>query len=80
MTILTTPKVLREKLGEDGVDALVDLVNKAMRNRKKMFWFFVEERFEGKLAEVKADLIKWMFIFWASQIGLITGLLFAFRG
>ena len=29
-------------------------------------------------AEYKADLIKWMFIFWVGQVGVILGILFAF--
>ncbi len=37
-----------------------------------------EEKFERRLATVEANLIKWMFIFWAGQIGVITGILFAF--
>ncbi|MEW5946238.1 MAG: hypothetical protein AB1742_08575 [bacterium] len=40
----------------------------------------IEEKFERRLSETKADLIKWMFIFWVGQIGVITGLLFAFFG
>ncbi|HJX09497.1 MAG TPA: hypothetical protein VJ733_03245 [Candidatus Binatia bacterium] len=38
----------------------------------------VEEKFERRLATVEATLIKWMFIFWVGQIGVITGILFAF--
>lgn len=30
------------------------------------------------IANVKADLVRWMFIFWVGQIGVITGILFAF--
>lgn len=107
MTILTPPKVLREKLGEDGVDALVDLVNKAGEKNKEDVLVFVEEKFERrltetktdlevkiaevktdleikiagvnvKIAETKADLIRWMFIFWIGQICVILGFLFAF--
>ena len=29
MAIITVPRVLREKLGEDGADALVGLINEA---------------------------------------------------
>ncbi|MEW6201125.1 MAG: hypothetical protein AB1546_04065 [bacterium] len=74
MAILTPPKILREKLGEDGVDALVELVNKANEKQKEDVLEFIEQKFERRLAEVKSDLIKWMFIFWASQIGIIIGL------
>jgi hypothetical protein len=38
----------------------------------------VEERFERRLATVEANIIKWMFIFWVGQVGVITGILFAF--
>ncbi len=44
-----------------------------------------EAKLEGKIAEVKAsiseakaDLIRWMFIFWAGQLGALLGILFAF--
>lgn len=45
---------------------------------------FTEQKLEGiaeleaALAKFKADLIRWMFIFWVGQIGVITGILFAF--
>jgi hypothetical protein len=151
MPILTVPKVLREKLGDDGTDALVELLNQATGHAKADVLGFVEEKFERRLteevakfnerltteigkvnerltveigkvnerltveigkvnerltieiakmndrlsselaklnaefprlrqelAEVKADLIRWMFIFWVGQLGAILGILFAF--
>ena len=33
---------------------------------------------ETKIAQSHADLIKWMFIFWVGQIGVMIGILFAF--
>ncbi|MEW6203480.1 MAG: hypothetical protein AB1546_16010 [bacterium] len=56
MTILTPPKVLREKLGEEGTDALIELVNKANEKQKEDVLTFVEEKFERRLTEVKSDL------------------------
>jgi len=110
--------VLREKLGEEGTDALVELINLANGQTKADVLTFVEEKFErrlseelGKLnerltteigkvserltteigkvnmefakvrqemAEMKADLIRWMFIFGVGQLGAILGILFAF--
>jgi hypothetical protein len=129
MSILTVPKVLREKLGDDGTDALVELLNQASGHTKADVLGFVEEKFERRLteevakfnerltteigkvnerltieitkvndrlsselarvnaefprlsqemAEVKADMIRWMFIFWVGQLGAILGILFAF--
>jgi len=80
---------LREKLGDDGADALVAVINEATKNQREDIVAFVEEKFERRLAEevgklrqeiaeVKADIIRWMFLFWVGQIGVITGILFAF--
>ena len=33
---------------------------------------------EVKIAEVKADIIKWMFIFWLGQIGATIGIILLF--
>ncbi|MDP3260083.1 MAG: hypothetical protein Q8M34_05805 [Thermodesulfovibrionales bacterium] len=34
-------------------------------------------RLEIKIESTKAEIIKWMFIFWLSQIGVTTGIIFA---
>ena len=89
MAVITVPRPLREKLGEDGTDALVRLINEAGESNKKSVIEVVEERFErrlteevGKLrtdmADLRANLIQWMFLFWIGQIGVLTGILFAF--
>ncbi|MFQ5706117.1 MAG: LA_3696 family protein [bacterium] len=133
MPILTVGKPLREKLGDEAVDSLVDLINQSQENQKNDILEFVEEKFERrlseeigglenrltlrisamdnrisemdnslsarianvdnrlsakiaavdnrlstKISETKADLIKWMFIFWVGQVGVILGILFAF--
>ena len=91
---------MREKLGEDGADSLVELLNRVSNHTRDDVLTFVEEKFEHRLSEevakinqritdeigmvrtdmhaLRADLIKWMFIFWAGQIGVILGILFAF--
>ena len=33
---------------------------------------------EKKVLETKSELIKWMFIFWVGQVGMLLGILFAF--
>ena len=133
MPILTIERPLREKLGEEAVDSLINLINKAIAEQKNDVLKFVEEKFERRLseeiaglevrltekilrvetglsekisqnynelsekiyqnynelsekisaegkksAEYKADIIKWMFIFWVGQVGVILGILFAF--
>ena len=107
MAVVTIPKVIREKLGEDGAEALTKLLNEIEERAKEDNIRLVEEKFEKRLAEeigkvrveiaqvktdlevkiaglnvkierVQANLIKWMFIFWVGQIGVLTGILFAF--
>ena len=144
MPILTNERPLWEKLGEEAVDSLINLINKAIAEQKNDVLKFVEEKFERRLseeiaglevrltekilrvetglsekisqnynelsekisqnynelsekisqnynelsekisaegrksAEHKADIIKWMFIFWVGQVGVILGILFAF--
>jgi hypothetical protein len=89
MPIITLPQILRDKLGEDGARALVDLPNQADGQTKVDVLTVVEEKFERrlieeiskldiKISETKADLIRWMFVFWMGQIGALLGILFAF--
>jgi hypothetical protein len=89
MAVITVPRPLREKLGEEGTDALVTLINEAGESNKKSVIEVVEERFERRLteeigkirtdmADLRANLIQWMFLFWIGQIGVLTGILFAF--
>ncbi len=107
MALVTVPKPLREKLGDDASDALVSLINQAGNGYKAETVELVEERFERrlseevakldrrimeevgkldhrvseldvKLSETKADLLRWMFIFWVGQVGALLGILFAF--
>ncbi|MEK6767151.1 MAG: hypothetical protein AABY49_13125 [Planctomycetota bacterium] len=78
MLVITIPKILREKLSEDGADALVEIINKADEQQKEDIISFVEEKFERRLAEVKSEIIKWMFIFIFGQFWAIVGVLFVF--
>lgn len=78
MAVITIPRPLRDKLGDEGSDALVAVINEATKGQRDDIITLVEEKFERRLAEVKADLVRWMFVFWVGQIGVITGILFAF--
>src|SRR3990167_7631498 len=55
MPVVTVPKALREKLGEDGADRLVEfvngVVNGALNENKRDVIELAAERFERRLAE-----------------------------
>ncbi len=82
MTVIAIPKILRERLTDEGAEAFVEILDKVEERAKDRTIEVVEERFERRLAEeigklrvelykIKADLIRWMFIFWAGQIGIL---------
>ena len=77
MTVIAIPKVLREKLGDEGSEALIEILNKSEDKSKEHIMEVAEEKFEKRLAKVKSRIIKWMFILWVRQIGAITSILFA---
>ncbi|MFQ5454746.1 MAG: LA_3696 family protein [Nitrospirota bacterium] len=35
-------------------------------------------KLDKRISETKTEIIKWMFIFWVGQVGMILGILFAF--
>jgi len=57
--VITAPKPLRDKLGEDGVDSLIELLNEVEKATRESSVLFVEEKFERRLSEeiagVKTD-------------------------
>jgi hypothetical protein len=63
MAVLSLPRPLREKLGDDGADALVDLLNKVNGETRADIITLAEEKFERRLVAVEATLVKWMLIF-----------------
>ena len=91
--LVTVPKILREKLGEEGSEGLIELLNNASESTYSSVITLAEEKFERRLAEETGKLrselsekiehgntamIRWMFIFWVGQIGALLGILFAF--
>ncbi len=69
-------QILKSKIGEKEAEELVLYVKtevKAEFDNKKEILATKED-----LANVKADIIKWMFIFWLGQISVIIGFLLLF--
>ena len=49
--LIAIPKALRDKLGEEGANSLVDLLNSQSQNSGNSITTFVEEKFERRLSE-----------------------------
>lgn len=76
MSVISIPKILREKLSDAGADALVELLDKVSEQSESAMLKQAEDRFEKRLAEVKTDLIKWMVSLWFTQMLAILALFF----
>ena len=72
---MSIPETLRQKLGNQASKELVELLNDTMKDAKEDVIQTSADRFEKRLSEIKADIIKWMFVFWVSQIATITGVI-----
>ena len=80
-------QILKQKLGDKEAEALVSFVDSKLKENNesnlkvlatKEDIAKLEGRLEVKIAEVKADMIKWMFIFWTGSILTTLGGMFAF--
>ncbi len=56
MPVIAVDKPLRDKLGDDGVTSLVNLINQALGEQKNDIVQLVEETFERRLSEELAKL------------------------
>ncbi|GBC77178.1 hypothetical protein HRbin08_00648 [bacterium HR08] len=56
MPIITVPRSLRERLGEEGAEALVQLINQATEAARVDMVAVVEEKFERRLTEEASKL------------------------
>jgi hypothetical protein len=83
-------RILKERLGEKEAEALVDFVDAKLKENNAVNLTILatkEDIAETKqeisatrtlIAETKAELIKWMFIFWIGQIAATFGFILLF--
>ena len=80
-------QLLSEKLGNDTTEAMfkyidnktersVEATIKTLATKEDLHKEIGDVRKE--ISESKADMIKWMFIFWIGQVGAILGILYLF--
>ncbi|MBI4309214.1 MAG: DUF1640 domain-containing protein [Candidatus Omnitrophica bacterium] len=107
MTVINLPKILRDRLTDEGADAFVQILDRVEERNQQVILDIAEQKFEARLAhldakidrvaaelnakidrmaaelrakmsEDKAEIIKWMFIFWVGQVATILAILFVF--
>ncbi len=74
-----TAKLSREfydRFGDDAANELVELLNDMDATFKAELRALNDqnfERFERRVAELKVELIKWMFLFWLGTVATMLG-------
>ena len=80
-------QILKQKLGESEAEALVSFVDSKIKDNNdvnlkvlptKEDIAKLEGRLEVKIGDVKAEMIKWMFIFWMGQVAVTVGLIMVY--
>ena len=81
---------LRERLGDQGTEALTDMVHVTAREWRDEVLETVTARFESRLTHevsafrvevakelsgMRAEIIRWSFVFWITQLAAMAGLL-----
>ena len=75
MTVTTIDlyNILKVKIGENEAKSLVEFVE--LKVEAKFDEHMDELATKKDLFQVKADMIKWMFIFWVGQVSVTVGLI-----
>lgn len=68
MSVITIPEVLRKKLGDDGAEALVRIINDSDSNSRK------DLATKAVLESAKSDIIKWVAAMLVAQAAVIAGM------
>ena len=66
-------QILRQKLGDKEAGALVGFVDAKLKDSNEQNLKVVATK--EYLAYTKAEMIKWMFIFWIGTIGVLSGIM-----
>ncbi|ODS33772.1 MAG: hypothetical protein SCARUB_01129 [Candidatus Scalindua rubra] len=67
--------ILEQKFEKDHAKVIARAIDEAISESVKQQSTILTTKED--LANLKAEIIKWMFIFWIGQIGILTGIIFA---
>ena len=69
-----------ERLGDDIADELVDWFNAVdatykseLKETNDLNWERFEDHLDSRIDRLRADLMKWMFIYWSGTVAAIIG-------
>lgn len=94
MQRLRVVPALRQRLGDEGTEALSEMVFTAAQDWRDDVLTNLEGRFERRLSQeisslridvtkelaaMRVENLRWSFVFWISQLGAVAGLLSYFK-
>ncbi len=76
-------RILKERLGEKEAESLVDFVDAKLKENNDANSKILATKEDiavtkALIADTKAELIKWMFIFWIGQVAVTFGFILLF--
>ena len=74
------PPAIREKLGPEGSEGLEMMFADAYTLANESFERRLEieaAKIQLTIANLRFEMVKWMFLFWAAELAAITGIVFA---
>lgn len=84
MDLLQAPTPLRERLGDAASESLVVMFADAHKLATESFERRLDARLEVEmskmrlaLSDLRFELLKWLFLFWVSQLAAFAGILLA---
>ncbi|HXG20238.1 MAG TPA: hypothetical protein VNN62_14335 [Methylomirabilota bacterium] len=72
---------LINEANEDNKKSVIEFVEERFERRLAEEMGKIREemsKMRVEMADLRANLVQWMFLFWIGQIGVLTGILFAF--
>lgn len=71
-------ELLKSKIGEKEAEAFVEILEKKVDSKFEDGKTTIVSEIGSKISNSRADLIKWMFIFWIGQIAATFGFILLF--
>ena len=86
MQQLRVVAALRQRLGDDGTEALVEMTYSALADNREDVLNRFDQRLTRELSSLKVDvtkelaqmrveILRWSFLFWITQLGAMAGLI-----
>ncbi|TAE36648.1 MAG: hypothetical protein EAZ70_10660 [Runella slithyformis] len=77
---ISTYEILKEKLGQEEARTLIDYISQksGITEEKAEKRYTTDDKVKFYVSEAKTEIVRWMFLFWVSQLAAMVGLVLLF--